>query len=81
MVAKTVRESDALALLLIGVALTITGSGRVAAQNANPYAEGLLQDVRALGKAVPGDLPTSIGYLSVQDDSTPDRMPSRARLT
>ncbi len=72
MVAKTVRESDALALLLIGVALTITGAGRVAAQNANPYAEGLLQDVRALGKAVPGDLPTSIGYLSVQDDSTPE---------
>jgi glyoxylase-like metal-dependent hydrolase (beta-lactamase superfamily II) len=57
---------------VIGATLTIGGAGRVAAQTANPYAEGLLQNVRALGKAVPGNLPTSIGYLSVQDDSTPE---------
>jgi glyoxylase-like metal-dependent hydrolase (beta-lactamase superfamily II) len=36
----------------------------------NPYNDGLLRTVRALARAVPGDLPASIGYLSVQDDSS-----------
>jgi glyoxylase-like metal-dependent hydrolase (beta-lactamase superfamily II) len=59
-----------LAHAVVATALGVGGlAGAVGAQNANAYAEGLLQDVRALGKAVPGDLPTSIGYLSVQDDS------------
>ncbi len=73
MAAKTthpdIRLLTHLALL---ATLAAAGTERVGAQNANPYAEGLLQDVRALGKAVPGELPTSIGYLSVQDDSTPE---------
>jgi len=58
--------------LILALALAIAFTQRVEAQNANPYAEGLLQDVRALGKAVPGELPTAIGYLSVQDDSAPE---------
>jgi glyoxylase-like metal-dependent hydrolase (beta-lactamase superfamily II) len=42
------------------------------AQTSNPYSSDLLPRVRALASAVPGDLPTSIGYLSVQDDSSPE---------
>lgn len=42
----------------------------IPAQTANSYGEGLLQSVRSLARAVPGDLPTSVGYLSVQDDSS-----------
>ena len=43
----------------------------VASAQANPYTDSLLSTVRAVARAVPGDLPTSIGYLSVQDDSSP----------
>jgi glyoxylase-like metal-dependent hydrolase (beta-lactamase superfamily II) len=41
-----------------------------AAQSGSSYRDGLLQTVRSLARAIPGDLPTSIGYLSVQDDSS-----------
>ena len=37
----------------------------------NPFTDSLLVTVRALAHAVPGPLPTAVGYLSVADDSTP----------
>ena len=58
--------------MLVAVLLPVLSASRALAQTQNSYAQGLLQDVRALGKAVPGELPTSIGYLSVQDDSNPE---------
>jgi len=39
---------------------------------ANPYNDSLLVTVRALAHAVPGELPTAVGYLSVVDDSSPE---------
>jgi glyoxylase-like metal-dependent hydrolase (beta-lactamase superfamily II) len=42
----------------------------IAAQTPGSYGDGLLQSIRSLARAVPGDLPTSVGYLSVQDDSS-----------
>jgi glyoxylase-like metal-dependent hydrolase (beta-lactamase superfamily II) len=59
-----VRTSALLAAM--GVALVSRGG---TAQSPSSYSDGLLQRVRALANAVPGDLPTSVGYLSVQDDS------------
>ncbi len=35
----------------------------------NPYTDSLLVTVRSLAHAVPGDLPSAVGYLSVVDDS------------
>jgi len=54
-----------LAALPISVALG--AHARIA--EPNPYTDALLRTVRSLARAVPGDLPTSVGYLSVQDDS------------
>jgi glyoxylase-like metal-dependent hydrolase (beta-lactamase superfamily II) len=39
---------------------------------ANPYTDSLLATVRMLAHAVPGELPSAVGYLSVVDDSTPE---------
>jgi glyoxylase-like metal-dependent hydrolase (beta-lactamase superfamily II) len=50
----------------VAIAATAT---QIQAQ-ANPYTDTLLRTVRALAHAVPGELPTAIGYLSVQDDSS-----------
>jgi glyoxylase-like metal-dependent hydrolase (beta-lactamase superfamily II) len=36
-----------------------------------PYDKTLLTATRAVARAVPGDLPTGVGYLSIQDDSAP----------
>ena len=36
----------------------------------NPFTDALLHSVRGLAHAVPGELPTAVGYLSVQDDSS-----------
>jgi glyoxylase-like metal-dependent hydrolase (beta-lactamase superfamily II) len=44
---------------------------RPAAAQGDPYTDALLRDVRARARAVPGDLPLSVRYLSAQDDSTP----------
>jgi glyoxylase-like metal-dependent hydrolase (beta-lactamase superfamily II) len=38
---------------------------------ASVYNDSLLPTLRALVHAVPGDLPTAVSYLSVQDDSSP----------
>jgi glyoxylase-like metal-dependent hydrolase (beta-lactamase superfamily II) len=40
------------------------------APEANPFTDALLHSVRGLAHAVPGELPTAVGYLSVQDDSS-----------
>ena len=53
--------------LVLGLAAGGTSLGA----QANPYSDSLLSAVRALAHAVPGELPTSVGYLSVQDDSSP----------
>ena len=39
---------------------------------ANPFTDSLLGTVRLLAHAVPGELPSAVGYLSVVDDSTPE---------
>lgn len=54
--------------LAVGVSI---GTAPLGAQ-ANPYTDSLLANVRALAHAVPGDLPTAVGYLSVVDDSSPE---------
>jgi glyoxylase-like metal-dependent hydrolase (beta-lactamase superfamily II) len=41
-----------------------------AAQSPSSYGDGLLEAVRSLARAIPGEPPTSVGYLSVQDDSS-----------
>jgi glyoxylase-like metal-dependent hydrolase (beta-lactamase superfamily II) len=43
---------------------------RTDAQSAASYSDGLLQTVRSLARAIPGDLATSVSYSSVQDDSS-----------
>ena len=56
MAAKTthpdIRLLTHLALL---VTLTTAGTARVGAQNTNPYADGLLQDLRASARRFPGN--------------------------
>jgi len=55
-----------------GVAVAVaTGVMPLGAQ-ANPYTDSLLATVRLLAHAVPGELPSAVGYLSVVDDSTPE---------
>jgi glyoxylase-like metal-dependent hydrolase (beta-lactamase superfamily II) len=51
--------------------LGLAAGGTPLGAQANPYSDSLLSAVRALAHAVPGELPTSVGYLSVQDDSSP----------
>lgn len=48
----------------------MAAAGAAGAQT-NPYTDSLLRTVRALGRAVPGELPTAVRYLSVVDDSGP----------
>jgi glyoxylase-like metal-dependent hydrolase (beta-lactamase superfamily II) len=59
------------ALFVGGLVLGLAAGGTPLGAQANPYSDSLLSAVRALARAVPGELPTSVGYLSVQDDSSP----------
>jgi len=57
-------------LLLAAVPVVLGARITPPPPEANPYTEALLKTVRALAHSVPGELPTSIGCLSVQDDSS-----------
>lgn len=59
-----------LAVVAVAVAAEAMCAARVDAQTIR-YDDALLQDVRALTHAVPGALPTTVGYLSAQDDTSP----------
>lgn len=60
--------------LACGVAVVVTVVAGVAplGAQANPYTDSLLGTVRLLAHAVPGELPSAVGYLSVVDDSVPE---------
>jgi glyoxylase-like metal-dependent hydrolase (beta-lactamase superfamily II) len=57
-------------LAVLGVAIAVASPLQPIPAQTNPYGDSLLPTVRSLARAVPGDLPTTIGYLSVQDDSS-----------
>jgi glyoxylase-like metal-dependent hydrolase (beta-lactamase superfamily II) len=57
---------------LCGVATAALVYAAPASAQANPFTDSLLASVRMLAHAAPGDLPSSVGYLSVVDDSTPE---------
>jgi glyoxylase-like metal-dependent hydrolase (beta-lactamase superfamily II) len=50
--------------------LALAPQAGVLAQD-DPYTPDLLASIRSLAEAIPGELPTSVGYVSVQDDSAP----------
>jgi glyoxylase-like metal-dependent hydrolase (beta-lactamase superfamily II) len=56
-------------LTTLGVVLGIAGVVTPLHAQANVYNDGLLARLRGLGQAVPGALPVSVHFLSVQDDS------------
>jgi glyoxylase-like metal-dependent hydrolase (beta-lactamase superfamily II) len=67
------RHRRPIYLLLSTLPLLAASGGstaRLAPPEPNPYSEALLRTVRSLARAVPGELPTAVGYLSVQDDSS-----------
>lgn len=55
-----------------GVAFAVASGVMPLGAQANPYTDSLLATVRLLAHAVPGELPSAVGYLSVVDDSTPE---------
>lgn len=52
-----------------GFALAVVAGAAPLGAQTNPYTDSLLGTVRLLAHAVPGELPTAVGYLSVVDDS------------
>lgn len=57
-------------LLGVWCCLTLVSPARVLAQ-AGPYTKDLLASIRSLAGSIPGELPIAVGYVSVQDDSSP----------
>lgn len=57
---------------VLGVVLALTAGAVPLRAQSNRYNDSLLVTVRALAHAVPGELPTAVGYLSVVDDSSPE---------
>jgi glyoxylase-like metal-dependent hydrolase (beta-lactamase superfamily II) len=53
------------ALLAVSLVASTVGA------QTNPYNAGLLREVRARARAIPGPLPVAVRYVSVLDDSTP----------
>jgi glyoxylase-like metal-dependent hydrolase (beta-lactamase superfamily II) len=58
--------------LTSGVAFAVAAGVTPLCAQSNPYTDSLLGTVRSLAHAVPGELPSTVGYLSVVDDSTPE---------
>jgi glyoxylase-like metal-dependent hydrolase (beta-lactamase superfamily II) len=58
--------------LASGVAFALAAGVTPLCAQSNPYTDSLLASVRSLAHAVPGELPSAVGYLSVVDDSTPE---------
>lgn len=58
--------------LVIGVAFAVPAGVMPVGAQSNPYTDSLLATVRSLAHAVPGELPSAVGYLSVVDDSAPE---------
>jgi len=58
--------------LASGVAFAVAAGVTPLCAQSNPYTDSLLGTVRSLAHAVPGELPSTVGYLSVVDDSTPE---------
>jgi glyoxylase-like metal-dependent hydrolase (beta-lactamase superfamily II) len=56
--------------IVLGTCLALADIPSVGAQG-SPYDAPLLTAVRSLAHAVPGGLPTAVGYVSIQDDSAP----------
>jgi glyoxylase-like metal-dependent hydrolase (beta-lactamase superfamily II) len=63
------RVGTTLSGLVSGVAFAAAAGMTPLGAQPNPYTDSLLGTVRSLAHAVPGDLPTAVGYLSVVDDS------------
>lgn len=59
-------------MTVLGLVVCVVGGVSPLGAQANPYTDSLLVTVRALVHAVPGELPTAVGYLSVVDDSSPE---------
>ncbi len=58
--------------LVMGAAFAAAAGVTPLGAQSNPYTDSLLATVRLLGHAIPGELPSAIGYLSVVDDSVPE---------
>ncbi len=56
--------------LALGTCIALVHSSPAWSQ-AGPYDKALLTAVRSVARAVPGDLPTAVRYVSIQDDSAP----------
>ena len=53
----------------MGAAFAVFAGGMPLGAQSNPYTDSLLATVRSLGHAIPGELPSAVGFLSVVDDS------------